>query len=98
MLDVNSTSKIEIGSLQALRASASAPSQQASAPDTPGTPDTPDTWQQVLLGIRCNKTRHLVFYDVLRNAKLAGILRICWNWIYGNLRFESKEHLDADTS
>lgn len=95
MLDVSSTSKIEIGSLQALRASAGAPSQQASAPDTP---DTPDTWQQVLLGIRCNKTRHLVFYDVLRNAKLAGILRICWNWIYGNLRFESKEHLDADTS
>ena len=59
MLDVSSNSKIEIGSLQALRASASSPSQQA-APDTP---DTPDTWQQ-LLGIRC-KTRQLVFYDVM---------------------------------
>ena len=60
MLDVSSNSKIEIGSLQALRASASSPSQQA-APDTP---DTPDTWQQLLLGIRC-KTRQLVFYDVM---------------------------------
>ena len=58
MLDVSSTSKIEIGSLQALRASASAP-QQAS----PDTPDTADTW------LCRNKTRHLVFYDVLRNAK-----------------------------
>ena len=63
MLDVSSNSKIEIGSLQALRASASSPSQQA-APDIHDTPDTPDTWQQLLLGIRC-KTRQLVFYDVM---------------------------------